>query len=273
VGSYFVRVFQDFDDLKTGHYVDSRIATLQFSFSGGNNDLFHRFAYDKFTDVIIRPLGNPNGYAEWHTMFEESVASEATISPAPVLGYTGTQNFSTVGAHSEPGELHCGTKGGASQWFAFICPSNGTLYLDTEGSTFDTILAVYTGAPPPYTNLTSMACDNDSGPGLTSSLSMNAVANTIYYIAVDGVNGATGMANLNYRLLVPIVISGFTKPNATTVRFRVTATPSYPVSIQRSGGMLTWATVFTTNVDTNTFIYRETNATPVKRYYRAVQVP
>ena len=78
---------------------------------------------------------------------------------------------------------------------------------------------------------------------------------------------------MNYRLLIPITITQMAKLNPNTYRFRVTATPSYPVSVERSGAMLTWLNLFTTNAPTGTFIFQDQNAIGIKRFYRALQTP
>lgn len=122
-----------------------------------------------------------------------------------VSGYTGTQVFSTDGAGKDPGEPnHCGILGGSSYWFSYQAPAAGEMFLDTDGSLFDTILAVYVddGLGNGYNSLHSVTCDNDSGNGgHSSALSFNAEAGAIYYVVIDGVNGATGIAYLNYNLV------------------------------------------------------------------------
>jgi len=265
IGNYLVKVFQN------SRLVESRLATLQFSHLGIDNVPTNKFARDKFADAVVRPVTRGGGLAP--SELEES--AEGNGASSVVLGYTGTQIFSTVGFGTEDGEIsHCGIPGGASAWFVFQAPANGTLYLNTDGSDFNTVLAIYTGPGPLLSSLTAVACDNNSGAnGLTSSLSINASSNTIYYIAVDGVNGATGLAYLNYRLLVPTVLTRVAKMNESTLRFRITTTPSYPFSIQRSGSLLSWATLVVTNTPTGTMVLQDTNATPAKRYYRAVQTP
>ena len=121
-----------------------------------------------------------------------------------VRGYNGTQIFNTTFATTDPNEpQHCGVVGGASYWFAYQPPTNGTASLDTEGSTFDTVLAVYTFVPPllGYSGLVPVNCDNNSGAnGLTSRLQFNAASVSNYLVVVDGVNGARGIAYLNYAL-------------------------------------------------------------------------
>ena len=118
----------------------------------------------------------------------------------PARGYRGSQVFSTVGATKDPGEPnHCGEAGGASVWYSYQSPADGLIDIDTEGSDFDTVLAIYTGPGTDFSSLVSVACDNDSGPdGRTSKVTFQATKDTVYYIAVDGVGGASGTAHLNY---------------------------------------------------------------------------
>jgi hypothetical protein len=116
-----------------------------------------------------------------------------------------------------------------------------------------------------------VACDNDSGAdGLTSSLSFSASAGTTYYIVVDGVDAATGTVELNYQLMVPLVISNTSLTNR--FRFRVTATPFLPFTIQRSANLSTWTPMLTTNTVTGTFDFLDT-ASVVRRFYRVMQIP
>src|SRR5262249_48583588 len=53
---------------------------------------------------------------------------------------------SNVGATKEVGEPnHAGNTGGKSVWWTWTATASGRVYLDTTGSNFDTLLAVYTG--------------------------------------------------------------------------------------------------------------------------------
>jgi hypothetical protein len=120
-----------------------------------------------------------------------------------VRGYTGTQIFATAPGKDPDEPNHCGVVGGASYWFAYEPPESGWLALNTDGSNFDTVLAVYTddGLGHGYDNLHSVACDNNSGlDGRDSALRFQAAAGMTYYVVVDGVAGATGTVYLNYNL-------------------------------------------------------------------------
>ena len=119
-------------------------------------------------------------------------------------GYSGSQVFDTTYATVDPSEPpHCGVAGGASYWLAYPPPTNGTITLDTIGSTFDTVLQAYTTNGPlnSYADLISLACDNDSvAPQGAARVTFPVIKTRQYYIVVDGVNGAKGTAWLNYKL-------------------------------------------------------------------------
>ena len=119
-------------------------------------------------------------------------ATVITTSTASISG-------SNVNATKETGEPdHAGNAGGASVWYVWTAPSTGVFTLNTFGSSFDTLLAVYTGAA--VNALTEIVSNDDAGTGVTSSVTFNAVAGTVYYFAVDGYNGGTGPAEGSFVL-------------------------------------------------------------------------
>jgi subtilisin family serine protease len=103
------------------------------------------------------------------------------------------------GASKETGEQnHADETGGKSLWWKWTAPSGGTVMIDTDGSDFDTLLAVYTGGL--LSNLTHMASNDDDGDSGASVVTFEAVAGTVYKIAVDGFAGQTGNIELNLNL-------------------------------------------------------------------------
>jgi hypothetical protein len=81
---------------------------------------------------------------------------------------------------------------GKGVWFTFHSPITGPVHISTCGSSFDTVLDVYTGT---CGALTSVACNDDSGPSCSASQAsvlLNATANTTYYILAGGWNSASG---------------------------------------------------------------------------------
>src|SRR5439155_4522138 len=118
---------------------------------------------------------------------------------------------SNVGAASEPGEpLHAGKLGGRSVWWTWTAPSSGFVTVSTSGSSFDTLLGVYTGDP---VNSLSVVASNDDDPngGTSSKATFNAIAGTAYQIAVDGYQGASGNINMNVALIATSSVSYFTR--------------------------------------------------------------
>lgn len=102
---------------------------------------------------------------------------------------------SSVGATMEPGEPSpCGDLG-ASVWFKSVLSlsSIATVASDTEGSDFDTVLAVYRWNP--LTNgLVLIGC-NDNSPirsTPTSRVSFTGIPGELYYFQVGGAGGASG---------------------------------------------------------------------------------
>jgi alpha-tubulin suppressor-like RCC1 family protein len=117
---------------------------------------------------------------------------------ATILGVSNTIHSSNINATKEPGEPnHAGNVGGKSLWWTWTAPVSGVVTLDTVGSSFDTLLSVYTGNV--VSNLVLEASDDESGGNHTSLLSFPAVAGTTYQIAVDGYAGAFGSIILNLR--------------------------------------------------------------------------
>jgi hypothetical protein len=106
-------------------------------------------------------------------------------------GVTAIVATNTFGATKQPGEPnHAGNAGGSSVWYRWTAPSAGTWFLDTTGSTFTTLLAVYTGNA--LTGLSTVANNLGAGGVLTNTISFTAVAGVTYQIAADGFGGAAG---------------------------------------------------------------------------------
>ena len=104
----------------------------------------------------------------------------------------------TTGATRQACEpQHAEERGGKSMWLRWVSRGTGVVVLNTNGSEFDTLLAVYTGND--LCRLTEVASDNDSGAGLNSQLRFTARANRVYWIVVDGLERDEGYGNLRLR--------------------------------------------------------------------------
>jgi subtilisin family serine protease len=134
-------------------------------------------------------------------------SNDRFVDRAVRTGNTFTVTTSTRGAGKDPGEpAHAGNSGGRSVWWSWTSPSNGLVTLNTEGSDFDTTLAVYVGSE--VDALTRIESNDDSGDGsggVTSRVIFNAVEGNIYQLAVDGFDGQSGGLKLELNLSEPTV--------------------------------------------------------------------
>jgi hypothetical protein len=112
---------------------------------------------------------------------------------------TGTSKLASI----EPGEPRphdptrdCGIFGVSNSVWYKVTPKyqlrtrpHGKIHLSTEGSSFDTVLALYEGSS--LTSLRQVACSNDnSGPNWTDRLSAEVNRGQTYYIQLLGTGGA-----------------------------------------------------------------------------------
>ncbi|HEX8551714.1 MAG TPA: S8 family serine peptidase [Abditibacteriaceae bacterium] len=107
-------------------------------------------------------------------------------------GSSGRVGLGNRGATRETGEPNHGGEGGiTSVWYSWTPTASGSVTFTTAGSSFDTLLGIYTGTSVGAT--TQRAFNDDESATLsTSKATFTAVAGTNYRIAVDGYNGATG---------------------------------------------------------------------------------
>lgn len=70
-------------------------------------------------------------------------------------------------------------------WYKFTPPVSANLNVDTQGSSYDTVLSIWTGT---QSNLTNIACNDDINPGVVIQSQLQNVpliAGTTYYIMVS----------------------------------------------------------------------------------------
>ncbi len=117
-------------------------------------------------------------------------ANDAFAARPLLDGAGGTLAASNDFASREDGEpAHAGIAGGKSVWWRWVAPGSGALTLTTAGSSFDTLLAVYTGST--LAGLAQVGASDDAG-GPQSALTVEVGAGVEYQIAVDGKGGARG---------------------------------------------------------------------------------
>lgn len=82
---------------------------------------------------------------------------------------------------------------GKGVWYTVVgTGADITVSTDNGQTNFDTQINVYTGDCANIVGMTCVAADDDSGTGLTSTLTFSTVAATTYYIYVDGDGTAQG---------------------------------------------------------------------------------
>jgi hypothetical protein len=187
-----------------GQTVESVAASLELSAS----TTAHTF--DKLADLLTNQAGgfvvtgpllpvNPGRPPK----FVPQGGSSGAGFPSVSVGTIGSQVINNFNATTEDGEpIQSGTTGGASRWYLLTASASATMQIDTMGSDIATVLSVYTGSSI-YT-LTQVASDQNSAPdGVHSEVTFAATSGTSYLVQVDGVNGAQGNINLNWRMGVP----------------------------------------------------------------------
>ena len=142
-----------------------------------------------------------NGNKSVTASFTQIVSNDNFANASSITGLSGQTTGSNIGATKESGEpSHAGNAGGASVWWYWTASASGQTTLDTFGSNFDTLLAVYTGSS---VNILTQVASNDDSGGLQSQVTFTSVSGTTYYIAVDGYAGHTGNIILNWNLAIP----------------------------------------------------------------------
>ncbi len=144
---------------------------------------------------------------------------KASVLSGPSVKIVGSNLDATA---EENESQHMGQPATKSVWWSWTAPANGHVKIDTVGSTFDTIIAVYQNllrpnqeiqvkgavdfvhlpenSPSPIHLLSKIAEDDESGGQSTSKVSFSTIAGTTYHFAVDGRYGVGGVLNLNLDL-------------------------------------------------------------------------
>lgn len=150
------------------------------------------------TTYWIRVMGSDGwyqGFIRMRVSMTPAPPNDAFAAATALPAASSTATGSNEGARSEAGEPeHTASPRGSSTpggsvWWRFRAPGNGTLTISTAGSSFDTVLAVYTGSS---VAALERVASNDDDVGQTSRASVTATSGTVYSIAVDGYARSTG---------------------------------------------------------------------------------
>jgi C1A family cysteine protease len=187
----------DFDTLLavyTGSALTALTAVAADDQSGGGNTSLASFPATAGVTYQIAVDGwhGQTGGVQLHLELQgAAAANDHFANRITVTGATVTAAGSNLNATAEANEpAHAGYAARRSVWWTWTAPGTGVARFNTEGSAFDTLLAVYTGTA--LAGLVQVAADDDGGAGTTSSLTFYASAGATYQIAVDGYAGASG---------------------------------------------------------------------------------
>ncbi|MDG1891657.1 MAG: Ig-like domain-containing protein [Verrucomicrobiota bacterium] len=147
---------------------------------------------------------------DWLVLEGGDQFDEATL----ISGDKGEVRATNIDATFENDEpMHVGKRGGKSIWYRWNPLNNGVATLSLQGSSFDTLLSVYTGTS--LDQLVALKSDDDRGGFSTSALQFNAEAGVDYFIAIDGFDGVFGNILFSWELDSVIEVDPYRPPVAS----------------------------------------------------------
>ncbi len=187
----------------------------------------------KFSCLVTNSLGfafGTNASLKVIDTISNDLCSGAVIIAS--YNYTNLQSTANASSYGDP-EPDCIDGFGNGVWYQFNAPVNGLLYVDTFGSDFDTGLAVYTGS---CSSLAEVACDDDTGAGVTSQVSLSTTAGTTYYFLAGGYGGHVGNLAFHLNYFTPPAFDVLTTNISVVVSSNAIFSPvvsgSLPMSFQ-----------------------------------------
>lgn len=219
-------------------------------FSGASGDIQLALSYRPST---IQPQPN------------DSFADRIPLTGANVE--TRGANFFATKEKGEPS--HAGELGGASVWWSWTAPFGGQVEVLTEGSTFDTLLGVYTGSV--LTNLTLIAKSDDVATNQPSSrLTFTADAGENYAIAVDGFAAAVGEVKLTLRMQDLLRLDAPELLAGAGIKVRLIAPPGSQYTLEASNDLVAWEALETLTSEDGTIEFTDPSKAE-RRFFRARQ--
>ena len=145
-----------------------------------------------------------NNQGEIKLQIAQRPANDDFANALQLSGATFTTNATSLGASKENAEpqLQPTAPGSASIWWQWTPPTNGSYVVSTIGTTFDSLLGVYTGNS--LNTLVQVLRANDTSSNVNEIASFEANTNTTYFITVDG-NGPLQFGNVALDLFPGIV--------------------------------------------------------------------
>ena len=198
--------------------VGTQVTIRGAGFRGVTNVFFNgvpsTFSNDSQTEITaLVPAGATSGPIRVTTADNQTQSTDNfTVVARPsnddfenaqvLAGPRGSVRGSNINASAQAGEpAHAENDAERSVWYRWTAPASGIAVFDTQDSTFDTVLAVYTGSA--VNALQLIAEDDDGGMADDSRVRFRTVAGQTYSIAVDGYEGDQGAVALRW-MLTPV---------------------------------------------------------------------
>lgn len=152
----------------------------------------------------------------WAHLMASAPDNDDFSSPIVVSTFPSSTTATNVEATLEPGEEPPFGYGDSSVWFVWTSAASGPVQIDTFGSSFDTILGIWTGSS--LDALSEVSINDDSDDTLQSAISLDAASGTTYRIAVCGI-GSSGQGSILLNIgpdLTSHIAGRVTAPDGTT---------------------------------------------------------
>ena len=178
-----------------------RVANQAQEWNGGPQQIRIRVEAGTTYRIAMETYGVAGSFA-FSLELIDSPANDDFANALPLTGLDADATGSTVGATQEPCEpVHDDNYYDPSVWYTWTAPASGAVTIDTAGSSYPTVLGIYTGSE--LCKLTRVAVNRLTGAGVPAKRSFRATAGVTYRIAVDGQNGRTGSYKLALRHTPP----------------------------------------------------------------------
>lgn len=268
----------------TGDGFSPRLAIYQGLGLGTLKPLFSNYTSQVLSDhITFVAAAGTNYQIAVDSAFAEfgSLSLAMTPTPRPIndefmnasvlTGSNPTAIGNNLAGGVEPGEpTHAGFPACQSVWWRWVAGVSGPVTIDTRGSTFDTLLAVYTGSA--LSNLVAVAANDDEPTGgATSRVTFDAVAGSTCFIAVDGFANSEGHVQLNLRSTIPppVQFSDIKILGEGTLMLSLLGTPTQIFTLEKSTNLVDWQTVSTNQFSGLTCdLLLPTQHIMPKRFYR-----
>ncbi len=203
------RIYSTYNSSDTGYQTFSGTSMAAPHVAGALALLKAKFPNDNYRQLINRLLrsvtpvpaligkvqsGGRLNLAAALNSLDSRPLNDDFASRATLAGTNVRVRSSNAGATADL-PTHAGIATGADLWWTWTAPASTQVTFDTTGSTYDTVVAVYTGTS--VGSLTPVGSNDDAAVGVTTSrLTLDVTAGTTYQIAVAGKAGASGQTNL-----------------------------------------------------------------------------